>query len=134
MHKFIQISRLYVIFHWICLGLITGEMALFLVFFANWARSSTLAIILAVIFLTMFSYFVLKLYFQAKKPEQLLQLRENYINACKDVIHYQDHDSKDFSMLAHVVHAFMLCFNELELSILYATRMFKYDGTDFRKN
>lgn len=53
-------------------------------------RTSVMAIGLAVLFLTGFSYFIVRLYLQTKKPEQLLDLRDEFIQACKDLLFYQE--------------------------------------------
>ena len=49
------------------------------------AKSAVLAFSLALIFLTGFSYAVLRLYFHAKKPEQLVELRNAFLEECKEL-------------------------------------------------
>jgi tetratricopeptide (TPR) repeat protein len=52
----------------------------------SYRSSYVLAIHLGGLFLSVFSYFVLMFYFQAKKPEQLIQLREQFIASCRNSI------------------------------------------------
>ena len=81
--KFKKITRYYSFFHIIFFSSLVIELLFFLVFFPFFAKSSILAFSLASIFLTGFSYCVLIFYFQAKKPEQFLQLRKEYIESTK---------------------------------------------------
>lgn len=81
--------RRYVLFHLIFLLLITVEITVFCYGVAWMTYSSTLAINLAVIFLTAFSYFIIKIYLQTKKPSQFLMVRNRFVAACKSLIGYQ---------------------------------------------
>ncbi len=114
--RFVQISKGYVFFNWFFLILVIVEFVIFLTFFASWADSSLLAITLAVIFLTAFSYFVLRLYFQAKKPEQFMQLREGYLNACKELLQYQDGIPEYHLTLVNVICNFVSLLHDKEYS------------------
>jgi tetratricopeptide (TPR) repeat protein len=49
-----------------------------LLFFSFFTKSTWSALALAALFLTAFSYFVLHFYFQAKKPQQFLELRHDF--------------------------------------------------------
>lgn len=46
-------------------------------------ESAVIAIVLSILFLTLFSYFVLLFYFQAKKPEQIDDLIQKFISSCQ---------------------------------------------------
>lgn len=81
---------LYVYFHLAYLLLAAVEVGVFFSFFALLGKSSVLAFLLSLSLLTLFSFFVLRLYLQAKKPEQLLSICEEYITECKTFIGYQD--------------------------------------------
>jgi hypothetical protein len=82
LEQFKKITKSYVLFHMLFFGLAFLEVLSFLIFFSFLTKSALLAFSLAGLFLTAFSYFVLLFYFQAKKPEQLIQLREEYLEAC----------------------------------------------------
>lgn len=78
---FKQVTRQYALFHitFFCIGIL--ELAAFVLFFSFFTKTTMFAFSLAGIFLSIFAYFVLLFYFQAKKPQQLLDVREAFINA-----------------------------------------------------
>ncbi len=87
---FQRIVRAYVVFNLVFLALATLEIVFF-VFYMRWLmHSSTLAFSLAVIFLTIFSYFILRVYLQAKKPVQFIGLRDRFLAASKSLVGYQE--------------------------------------------
>lgn len=90
MPQFDQMMRSYVYFNILFLTIGCIEFVLLVVFFTFLIQSAILALSLALVFLTFFSYFILRLYFQTRKPEQFQELRERYINACKGVLRYQE--------------------------------------------
>ncbi len=87
---FRKITRAYAFFSFAFLTLLSAELALLFVFFSMLTATAMLALTLAALFLTVFSYFVLRLYFQAKKPDQFLELKDQYLNACKQILNYQE--------------------------------------------
>lgn len=80
--QFKAITRHYALFHLCFFSLALFEIVLFLFFFSFFAKSAWMAFCLAGFFLTGFSYFVLLFYFQAKKPQQMLLLRNEYREEC----------------------------------------------------
>ncbi len=68
------------------LSALLGEVVFALFFIAIRPKSSVIAIALGAIVLTIFSYFVLLFYFGAKKPEQINELKERFVSACKQAI------------------------------------------------
>ena len=89
MPQFDRILRNYAIFNLIFLLIGVSEIGLLIIFFAFLIKSAILALTLAVVFFTFFSYFILRLYFQAQKYEKLEELKERYVKACKAVFSYQ---------------------------------------------
>ncbi|SCA62477.1 Uncharacterized protein SCG7086_AA_00580 [Chlamydiales bacterium SCGC AG-110-P3] len=85
-----RVVKRYVAFNMAFASLLTVEFALFVIFFTLLAQSSTLAISLAAMFLTLFTYLTLRLYLQARKPEQLLDIRDRFLSSCKEIISYHD--------------------------------------------
>jgi tetratricopeptide (TPR) repeat protein len=112
--RFVSISKRYVWFHWgfILLGL--GELFCFFILLASWTKTSLLAINLGVLFLTAFTYFVLRLYFQTKKPEQLLVLRNRYLQECRQLIIYQEGVPEHHLLLARIVCKFVMGLHDKE--------------------
>ena len=93
------------------------ELAFFIAFFALLSKSTVLAFSLALFFLTLFSYFVLRLYLQAKKPDQLVELCEEYLNRCKEQIRYQEGVLEHHIALAHAAQKFASSLDEMEYTI-----------------
>jgi hypothetical protein len=81
--RFKQIIRTYARFHLLFFTIALSLLIALLGFSSFWAKSAWLAVSLAVLFLTGFTYFVLLFYFQAKKPEQLLELQREYLAKCQ---------------------------------------------------
>jgi|SaaInlV_200m_DNA_3_1039701.scaffolds.fasta_scaffold00253_8 tetratricopeptide (TPR) repeat protein len=100
-HRFGHIVKTYALISMAFIVLIAMEGIFFLGFMTTLSRSSMLAVSLAVLFLTVFAYFIMKLYISTKKPEQLLDLREKYLDACKDFIKYQEGLPEHHIALAH---------------------------------
>lgn len=88
--QFDHIVKSYVIFNTICLALGFGAFFWLILSFTFLAQSAILATSLAFVFLIFFAYFILRLYLQARKQEQLHELRECYTAACKNLLGYQD--------------------------------------------
>lgn len=81
--QFKKIIRSYVFFHLFFLGLLAGEVATFFLSLTLLFQTSLIAISLAGILLTGFAYVILLFYFQTKKPEQFLELRNFFMLLCK---------------------------------------------------
>jgi tetratricopeptide (TPR) repeat protein len=86
--KFRSLSRFYALFHIIFLSVGFLQILGLLLFFSFFMKSSWSAIALASVFLTAFSYLVLHFYFQAKKPQQFLELRQDFIDTCSSLIEH----------------------------------------------
>ncbi|MCB1110543.1 MAG: hypothetical protein KDK64_06135 [Chlamydiia bacterium] len=81
--QFKKIVRSYVFFHLFFLGLLTAEVVAFFLFLTLLFQTSLIAFSLAAILLTGFAYLILLFYFQTKKPEQFLELRNFFMLLCK---------------------------------------------------
>lgn len=77
------------------------EFLLLILFFSFLAQSAVLAMCLAIVFLTVFSYFTFRLYYNTRKPEQLIDIRDEYIGRCKAAIGYQEGVAKFHMALAN---------------------------------
>ncbi len=81
--QFKKIIRSYVFFHLFFLGLLAGEVITFFLSLTLLFQTSLIALSLAAILLTGFAYLILLFYFQTKKPEQFLELRNFFMLLCK---------------------------------------------------
>lgn len=98
---FKRLVRSHIGFHLFFLVLSITEISLWIYFFTFLAQSFILSGSLALIFLTFFSYFILRLYFKAKKPEQLDWLVSDYVENCKKLMDYRDENPEDYLLLAN---------------------------------
>lgn len=76
--KFLTTTRYYAFFQSMFFLLIVVEVFSFLCFLSLPSQSFFMASSLAIIFLTTFAYFVLRFYFEAKKPGQFLQIKQEF--------------------------------------------------------
>ncbi len=87
---FDRIIRKYSFFHFSYLILTFSEFALFFYFFALLSQSALISIALSTIFLTLFSYFIFRVYWQTTKSQQLIELKNLFITDVKSVLDYQE--------------------------------------------
>lgn len=95
-----KLVKYYVLIHLLFIFAIALESVLLLAFFSFLANSSFLAFGLAALFLTIFSYLLIRLYFQTAKPERLIQIRSQFVNSCKTVLNYSENSPADLMALA----------------------------------
>jgi tetratricopeptide (TPR) repeat protein len=76
---FKQVTKGYALFHITFFSIGILELAAFVLFFSFFTKTTMLAFSLAGIFLSLFTYFVLLFYLQAKKPQQLLDVRSSFL-------------------------------------------------------
>ncbi|OGN65306.1 MAG: hypothetical protein A3E80_03795, partial [Chlamydiae bacterium RIFCSPHIGHO2_12_FULL_49_9] len=86
LYQFRKVTRSFVTFNLLFSLVFSTELVLFFLFLPFLSKSAILAFALGGLFLTCFSYFVLLFYYQAKKPEQLVHLREQFIQSCRQVL------------------------------------------------
>ena len=79
LYAFKRITRNYALFHVTFFSLALLQLLALLLFFSSLVQSTALAFLLAALLFTAFSYFVLLFYLQAKKPQQLTNLKENFL-------------------------------------------------------
>lgn len=78
-----KIIRSFFIFNISFFSLFFIQIISFALLFFYLGSSVILAVLLASMFLTSFTYFVLLFYFQSKKPEQISNLKDRFIKVCK---------------------------------------------------
>lgn len=81
--EFKKIVRSFFLFNISFFIIFLFQVVLFALLLSVLDSSTILAMVLASIFLTSFTYFVLLFYFHSKKPEQLSLLKERFITVCK---------------------------------------------------
>lgn len=83
--SFHKIAFVHLCLHLAFLSLLSAEVIAFVYFFYIFDQT-TLALTIATLFLTVFSYMALFFYVQTKKPEQFISLKEKFIDTCKKAI------------------------------------------------
>lgn len=90
LRRFNKVIRSYAMFNIVAVMILVA-MALFsCLLVALVPGSSLLAITLALVFLTTFSYLIIRMYLQAKKPELFSAIGERYIKRCRSLIEYEE--------------------------------------------
>lgn len=82
LENFKHVTKQYALFHICFFSLAFLELVAFVLFFSFFTQTTLFAFSLATLFLTGFTYFVLLFYFQAKKPQQLLDIHAYFLNHC----------------------------------------------------
>lgn len=84
--KFRKLSRSYVHFNLLFLALFLIEVTVFAISFPRLSHSVFFAVLASALFATCFSYLVILFYFQARKPEQLLAIKEEFLDSCRKLL------------------------------------------------
>lgn len=112
--RYNRLIKQFVLFHVIfaCLGII--EFTLITYFLSEIIQSAFLAFSLAILFLTFFAYFILKLYIEAKKPESLKKINEQFIASCKELVDFREEIAEHHLALAEACTRFAAILNGKE--------------------
>lgn len=105
-HRFHSTIRSYAMFNLFFFLFFISQLTYISLHFTFLLQSFVLAMALGLCFVTIFCYFTLKIYFQTKKVERFSSLKEDYVFACKDIIHYQHGNSEHHMMLANACAEF----------------------------
>ncbi|MBN1915111.1 MAG: hypothetical protein JW769_04410 [Parachlamydiales bacterium] len=79
------------------------EVIFFIIASLFLAFSSFVALNVGLMFLTVFSYFILLFYFQAKKPMQMKDLRQSFIGFCRQMVAIPKGESEHHLSVAHAL-------------------------------
>ncbi|MCI5051844.1 MAG: tetratricopeptide repeat protein [Simkaniaceae bacterium] len=85
-----RVTSAYLLFHVSMVLLVVTEWIALTSLIVMLPRSGYVALCLAGLFLTVFSYLVLAYYYQAKKPEQLMQVCGDYLTRCRQTYEGMD--------------------------------------------
>lgn len=87
--KFATINRGHVLFHTFFIVALSIGMIIFGLLFSRFLQSIAMALWLAGIFLTVFTYLVLLFYLQGRRPERLMQLRDEFMEMSQSRIPFE---------------------------------------------
>lgn len=95
LHRLQLILKSYLFFHLFFVILIVTELFYLFFHLTFLIQTFLVAINIALLFVTVFSYLTLILYFQAKKSERCIALKNHFVNALKTNIGYRETDPRD---------------------------------------
>ncbi len=113
---FDRFIKLYVRLNFLFFLAISLEFIFTLYFFSYLTQSFILAFHLGVIFLTIFGYFIFRLYFNTIKPEKFQLIKEEFAKKCKILIGYQANVAEHCLSLASAFTQFSECMTAREYS------------------
>lgn len=122
--QFKKMMRPYAFFHLFFLLLGLSELTFFAFFYTFLTEYSLGAFALSLIFLTVFSYFILRLYYQTRKPEQLKEVLKNFASSTKEILEYQEGNSDSHAALAEGFCRLAQDLNGKEYSFYRAPKLF----------
>lgn len=99
--QFERMIKSFSLFNIVFLGIAFSEFFLLVMFFTFLAQSALLAFTLAIVFLTFFSYFILKMYIEAQKPLKFESLRKQYAEESKKALGYLDECPESYPLIAN---------------------------------
>lgn len=128
-----HILKSYALFNFAFILLGSIEVLCCLIFFNLLTRSSLLAFTLAGFIMTLFCYFILRIYFQNRRPQQLLELSESILEELKE-----SSKSKPEKIERHLSVASSLChlahnLKDFEYSLYKPKRGFQALSYTFEK-
>src|SRR5690348_7298951 len=111
LESFRQTVRQYALFHIFFFSLGLLELFGVILFFSFLTQSALFAFTIAALFFTGFAYFVLLFYFQAKKAQQLLDLKNNFSAHYRSALPLHP---KDFEYHTAGIHALYMLFSQFQ--------------------
>lgn len=105
---FNRMIKKHVLFHFLFLFIGLAEFSLFVFFLTFLIKSSFLAFSLAILFFTLFSYLILRLYLRTKKIEQLEKIKEQFLESCKNLIDFHSETPEHRLALANACTKFAI--------------------------
>ncbi len=123
--RFKKIAGYFVFFKLLFFMLFAGEATLLTFLLTNFNDSFLLAVCLASLFLTIFTYFVLLFYFQAKRPDQLISLKDDFLRYCKQSIALSEGTAEHHLSLVQAIIRLSTYLHDFELTLPASLRFAK---------
>lgn len=125
LEDFKQITRQYALFHITFFSIAVLELIAFALFFSFLTKTTIFAFSLAGLFLTGFTYFVLLFYFQARKPNQLFDVRTHFLQAFHSLLTFEKNTAEYHHALATALECLLSNLHRLEYSYYSVPTSFK---------
>ena len=133
LNRFQRILKSYAAFNLFFYSLISIEIVYLLFHISFLIQNFILAIHLALIFTTIFSFFTLRLYFQTKKTERCFTLRSDFIKAAEKYIHYQERNQEHYLVLATICCKFAACLHGQEYQVYRFPNLLSFLSSSMEK-
>jgi tetratricopeptide (TPR) repeat protein len=101
--EFRKNSKTFVLFNAVFALLFSLEVLAFVLLFASLSQSTMLAVVIGMLFLTCFSYSVLLFYFKAKRPKQLIALKEEFLKSSRETLAIPKGEVEHHLSIAHAL-------------------------------
>lgn len=132
--KFKKISKTYVFLHGLFILFFVLEISLFFSYFSILDNPSFLiASGLGCFFFTGFAYFLLSFYFQSKKPEQWLELKNEFLTSCRQNLSIPLGEASHHLSIAEALSQFATYLQDFE-ETFYRLPSFMHSWSNMVKN
>ncbi len=121
---FRKVIRTFVRFNLLYLLVFASELFLFFFFLPFLTKSAFFAFALGALFLTCFSYFVLLFYNQAKKPEQMIQLKDQFLSSCRQILTVPAGEAQHHLSIADALSKLAAYLQDFEVHFYQAPKIF----------
>ena len=121
---FRKATRSFVTFNLLFLTLFASEIFLFFFFLPFLTKSVIFAFALGGVFLTCFSYFILLFYYQAKKPEQLVELRDRFLQSCRQILTVPEGEPEHHLSIADALSKLAAYLQDFEVNFYKVPKVF----------
>lgn len=126
--QFNRMIKKYLLFHLFFIAAVVIELALSFYFLTDLVHSSLLAFSLSFIFLTLFSYFILRIYLQTKKPAHFQGIKDRFLNECKELLGFRNDVPEHHLALANACTKFAMILNGKEQTYYRLPRWLDFVG------
>jgi tetratricopeptide (TPR) repeat protein len=114
--QFRKITHSFVSFNVAFFLLFLVEIVLFCSFFSVLSKSAFIALACGGIFLTCFSYFMLLFYYQARKPELLHSLKDQFIQSCRQMLSIPEGEAQHHLSIAEALSKLAIYLQDFEFN------------------
>jgi len=128
-----KILRWYVLFNLFFLFLFVAETTTFFYLFNTLHQSSILSISLAIIFFTVFGYFIFRLLYQSQKVEHFYQLIDQFSIHCLQQMKFEESSVEYHIEMAHAFLKAATSLHREEYKILPTMKWVKFLGISYAK-
>ena len=125
-NRFKKTTRFYGLFKLLFFSLFLSEIAACLVSYSRFSSTPIFAVLLGLIFLTIFTYFVLSFYFQTKKPEQLTTMKERFIQSCRQSLAIPSKTAEHHLSIAQATLRLSYHLHQLEYRYFIPSKFFHF--------